>query len=193
MTRRTPLALLLALAVACHGCPPPQPFPTADAGPAVTPTAWTDTATTVLRTLRWVLPAMTLVLPAVIPDAPTAVTVRRALDTAAATLPGLDAALARYAASRAAGDRCATRAALLLTLESLLAVTDALGAQHVALAREAEGPLGALGGLVDELAPACRGDDAGAPGAAHATIARRLGARPPVLRPYPPLTPPVGS
>lgn len=144
------LAMGMAAIVALHGCPP-RPVPV-DGGPSVTPSAWTDTARIVISTLRWALPAVRLVLAAVLPS-DVATIVGRSIDALAEWTARLAESIDVY--EQRGGDRCAAHAAVGGATNALVALTQVLADNGIALGRTLERVADSLGAVGDALAPAC--------------------------------------
>ena len=150
---RRPLALLLVLSTLSLAACPPRPQPSLDG--SVTPSAWTDTARVVIDALAWAIPAVRVVLSAVLPE-PARTTVDRVLDGVQDWAGRLQVALDAYQAR--GGDRCAAHAAaggLSIALQQLAQV---LADNGVALGRPLERVVDSVAALVDVLVPACAPD-----------------------------------
>lgn len=163
---RMPLALLVAFCLA-FAAPACRPSPVPDDGPVSTPSAWTDTARTVLSTLRWAVPAAKVVVGALVADPGRAVVVR-ALDAVTDAAGRLDAAVAAYDAR--GGDRCAAKAAVAGVRAALVSAAQVLADHGIALGVVLERVVDAAAALVDELVPGCD-PDAGWQSAGRATDA----------------------
>lgn len=148
-SRLTSLFLAIAVLGAALAC---TPRPSVDGGPAVTPTAWTDTARVVLTTLRWALPAARVVLHAIL-DEPARTVVDRALDAVADAAGRLGTSLDVYEAR--GGDRCSAHAAAGALGEALLVLTQVLGDNGIALGTTLERVVDSVFAVVDTLVPAC--------------------------------------
>jgi len=145
------LALVLAV-VASHGCTPRPPPPES---PPVAVSAWTDTARTVLSTLRWAVPGAKLITDALVPE-PARTIVGRALEGVAEAAATLDTALAAYEAR--GGDRCAAKAAVAGVRQALVSTAQTLADNGIALGVVLEHVADASAALVDELVPGCDPD-----------------------------------
>lgn len=151
MIRRL-VSLCLVLTLSVTAC---DPRPSVDGGPAVTPTAWTDTARVVLTTLRWAVPAARVVLHAILEE-PARSVVDRALDAVADAAGRLQASLDVYEAR--GGDRCPAHAAAGAVTEALLQLSQVLADNGIALGSTLERLVDASAALVDTLIPACDRD-----------------------------------
>jgi len=149
---RRVLSLVLVLSLSVSAC---EPRPSVDGGPAVTPTAWTDTARVVLSTLRWAIPAARVVLHAILEE-PARSVVDRALDAVADAAGRLGGALDTYEAR--GGSRCTAHAAAGAVTEALLQLSQVLADHGVALGSTLERVVDASAALVDTLIPACDRD-----------------------------------
>jgi hypothetical protein len=118
----------------------------------VTPSAWTDTARIVVSTLRWALPAVRLVLAAILPT-DVGTIVGRALDAVAEWNARLADAIDVY--EHRGGDRCAAHAAVGGITSAMVSLTQVLADNGIALGRTLERVADSLGAVGDELAPAC--------------------------------------
>lgn len=145
------LALLVAITVgpvACHPQPPSPSDPTQVS-------SWTDTARTVLTTLRWAVPAAKLIVGATVSEPGRAI-VLRSLDGVAEAADGLQGSLDAY--EHAGGDRCAAKASVAGLSSSLVVLSRALADNGVALGSTLERVADAVGSIADALVPACDRD-----------------------------------
>ena len=143
-------AMVLSLALGVAACRP-QPTPT-DGSVAVTPSAWTDTARLVARTLAWALPAARMVTDAILPE-PARTIVGRVIDATADYASRFVTALDAY--EEHGGDRCIPRAALAALRSGLLDLARTLADHGLAIGRPIERVIDTVASLVDTLVPGC--------------------------------------
>lgn len=149
---RSHLRLLVLLVVTSCGCESCSPPPPTDAGPVVTPSAWTDTARVVISTAAWLIPAAKVVTDAILPE-PARTIVGRSLEGIGQWVGRLDNAVTAYL--EAGGDRCAAHAATVGLRVALMEACRTLVDNGFALGRPIERLIDSLGTLIDNLVPAC--------------------------------------
>ena len=146
------VCLLVACAVTAQGCHPQPPSPS---GPVTTVSSWTDTARTVLTTVRWAVPAARIICNVTVPDSARPI-VDRALDGVSQAADGLERALDAY--EHRGGDRCAAKAAVAGVTASIETLAQVLASNGIALGNTIERIATAAGSIADELVPACDRD-----------------------------------
>lgn len=145
--------LALSLALSMGGCRP-NPVPT-DGGVVTTPSSWTDTVSTVLRTIEWSIPAAQLIVGNLLPaaDRPVADRAFVAVQDAASRL---QTALAAYNAR--GGDSCVAYAAVGGVTSALVSLAQVLADNRIGLGNTLIPVIQSLGAVVDQLVPACQRD-----------------------------------
>ena len=148
------LSLFLAASLLGATCQPPPP-PSDGGGVVVTPSGWTDTASTVLRTIQWAIPAAQAITNALIPAVARPVADRAflAVQEAAGRLQtALDAYNAR------GGDRCAAYAAVGGVTTAMVGLARVLADNGIGLGNTLIPVIQSLGAVTDQLVPACQRD-----------------------------------
>lgn len=155
IVRLISLALAVVLLVASTTAPGCHPQPPSPSGPVTTVSSWTDTARTVLTTVRWAVPAARVICDLTVPDAARPI-VDRALDGVAQAADGLALALDAY--EHRGGDRCAAKASVAGLTTAIESLAQVLASQGIALGTTIERIASAAGSIADELVPACDRD-----------------------------------
>jgi len=143
---------MLAVSMSAPGCHPQPPSPS---GPVTTVSSWTDTARTVLSTVRWAVPAARIICNVTVPDSARPI-VDRALDGVSQAADGIERALDAY--DHRGGDRCAAKAAVAGLTTAIESLAQVLASQGIALGNTIERIASAAGSIADELVPACDRD-----------------------------------
>lgn len=146
------LAVVFAVTVGPAACHPQPPSPS---GPVTTVSSWTDTARTVLSTVRWAVPAARIICNVTVPDSARPI-VDRALDGVSQAADGLERALDAY--DHRGGDRCAAKAAVAGLTTAIESLAQVLASNGIALGNTIERIASAAGSIADELVPACDRD-----------------------------------
>jgi hypothetical protein len=144
-------ALVAVLCLACVTCHPQPPSPSTP----VQVSTWTDTARTVLVTVRWSVPAAKVVVGAVVSE-PGRSTVLRSLDGVAEAADGLQSSLDAY--EHAGGDQCAAKAAVAGLSSAIVSLARTLADNGIALGSTLERVADSVGSIADALVPACDRD-----------------------------------
>lgn len=148
------LSLFLAASLIGATCQPPPP-PSDGGGVVVTPSGWTDTVSTVLRTIGWAIPAAQAITDALVPATARPVvdrTFAAVQDAAGRLQTALDAYNAR------GGDRCEAYAAVGGVTTAMVALAQVLADNGIALGNTLVPVIQSLGAVTDQLVPACQLD-----------------------------------
>ena len=147
------LALFLSASLIGATCQPPPP--PNDGGVVSTPSSWTDTVSTVLRTIGWAVPAAQVIVDSLVPATARPIVDRSfvAVQDAATRLQG---ALEAY--NSRGGDRCAAYAAVGGVTTAMVALAQVLANNGIGLGNTLIPVIQSLGAVTDQLVPACQLD-----------------------------------
>lgn len=183
------VVLLAFFTLSVPACP--RPHPVTDGGVS-TPVSWVDTARQVSATLAWTLPALTVVVALLPIPVEIKAAIDRAIDVVRGVIPRFESAINVYITRGGGESPCEANAAAGALTDALVGIAQELGIAGWALAPEIDLLVSSLGGIADELLPACN-RDAGflRVGASYRTrlnaIPAAARARGVSLRPLPPL------
>lgn len=147
------LVLLLSVSLLGATCNPPPP--PVDGSVVYTPSGWTDTATTVLRTIAWAIPAAQVIVTSLVPADARAVT-DRAFVAVQDAATQLQAAVDAY--NSRGGDRCVAHAAVGGVTTAMVALARVLTTNGIALGNTLVPVIQSLGAVTDQLVPSCQSD-----------------------------------
>ncbi len=145
------LALFLAASLIGATCQPPPP---SDGG-VFTPSAWTDTVSTVLHTIAWSIPAAQMIVDNLIPGDARPV-VDRAFVAVQDAAVRLQTALDAY--NTRGGDRCVAYAAVGGVTTAMVSLAQVLADNGIGLGNTLIPVIQSLGAVADRLVPACQLD-----------------------------------